>query len=194
MPRAQRERQMIDVAVALFAERGYVATAMDDIAERVGVSKPMLYEYFNSKEGLLIAAIRRARTDLLAVTEQAASDATSAEEALWKGLYAFFEFIEERRTEWSLLRHELALVGTSAAEEVEAIRRQQTEFNASLMRAYLPGVSDIEVEAAAEFLVGACERMALWAENYPEVTAADATGYTMDILWNGLGSKQPAGS
>ncbi|SNR80392.1 transcriptional regulator, TetR family [Haloechinothrix alba] len=190
MPRAQRERQMIDVAVALFAERGYVAASMDEIAERVGVSKPMLYEYFHSKEGLLIAAIRRARADLLARTENAASSALSAEEALWQGLLAFFQFIDERHAEWSLLRHELSLVGASAADEVEAIRRQQTEFNASLIRAYLPGVSDLEVEAVAEFLVGACERMAIWAERQEEVTPERATGLTMDILWNGLGNKQ----
>ncbi|MBA0125128.1 TetR/AcrR family transcriptional regulator [Haloechinothrix sp. YIM 98757] len=190
MPRAQRERQMIDVAVALFAERGYVAASMDEIAERVGVSKPMLYEYFHSKEGLLIAAIRRARADLLAATENAASSARSAEEALWQGLLAYFQFIDQRHAEWSLLRHELSLVGASAADEVEAIRRQQTEFNASLIRVYLPGVPDLEVEAVAEFLVGACERMAIWAERWDEVTPERATALTMEILWNGLGNRQ----
>lgn len=177
---------MIEVAVALFAERGYVAASMDELAERVGVSKPMIYEYFHSKEGVLIAAIRTARSELLTATERAARSAHSAYDALWQGLHAFFSFIEYRRAEWSLLRHEMSVVGASAAEEIEGIRRQQTEFNASLMRVYLPHASELQVEATAEFLVGACERMAVWAENNPEITPELATHYSLDILWNGL--------
>jgi AcrR family transcriptional regulator len=53
MPRAQREEQILGIAEEVFAERGFQATTMEDIAERVGVTKPLIYEYFGSKEGLL---------------------------------------------------------------------------------------------------------------------------------------------
>lgn len=181
---------MLDVAVEVFAERGYVATSMDEIAERVGVSKPMLYEYFTSKEGLLLASIREARTELRNRTQQAVVGATSGEDALRRGLRAFFEFIDKRRAEWSLLRHELSLIGGTAADEVEAIRKQQTELNSSLLREFLTGASELEIEASSEFLVGACERMAIWCERRDDVTPAMAAEFTMDILWGGLKSKQ----
>lgn len=190
MPRAQRERQMLDVAVQVFAERGYVATSMDEIAERVGVSKPMLYEYFNSKEGLLLATIRDARNELRRVTEQAVRQATSVREATESGLLAYFRFIQDRKDAWSLLRHEMAFLGTSASDEVEAIRTQQTEFNMMLVRAYVPDAPLDEAEAAAEILVGACERMAVWCERREDVTPEIATRYTMNILWGGLQSLQ----
>lgn len=190
MPRAERERQMLDVAVQVFAERGYVATSMDEIADRVGVSKPMLYEYFSSKEGLLLASIREARAELRGATEQAVIGATSGKDALHRGLRAFFEFIDQRRAEWSLLRHELTLIGGTAAAEVEAIRQQQTQLNASLLRVFLDAASDLEIEAAAEFLVGACERMAIWCEQRSDVTPQMAAEFTLDILWGGLKSKQ----
>ncbi|MFB9729441.1 TetR/AcrR family transcriptional regulator [Haloechinothrix salitolerans] len=186
MPRAERERQMIDVAVTTFAERGYVATSMDDIAERVGVSKPMLYEYFHSKEGLLLAAIREARTALRQATERAVTGATTGKEVLERGLLAYFRFMAERQDAWSLLRHELSFLGPVASEEVEAIRQQQTDFNMLLMRAHLTGASDEEVEAAAEILVGACERMAVWYERHDHATPELATQYTMNIIWNGM--------
>src|SRR3954452_13310994 len=107
MPRAERERQMVRIAGEVFAEHGYVAASMDEIAELVGVSKPMLYEYFHSKEGLLLACIRQSRAALREATEQATVGAVSAEDALRRGLLAFFVFIRERREAWSLLRHEM---------------------------------------------------------------------------------------
>ncbi|MGH3746792.1 MAG: helix-turn-helix domain-containing protein, partial [Micromonosporaceae bacterium] len=66
MPRADRERQMLAVAEQVFAERGYRDASMDEIAGRVGVTKPMLYAYFGSKEGLLLATIVKFGTDLTA--------------------------------------------------------------------------------------------------------------------------------
>jgi AcrR family transcriptional regulator len=149
MPRAERERQMIEVAERVFTERGYASASMDEIAELVGVSKPMLYEYF-------------------------------------RGLLAFFVFIRERREAWSLLRHEMALIGTPAADEIEQTRRQQTDLIAALMSGYFDSEDELRAEASAEFVVGACERLAIWCERFPEVTPEMATGYAMDMLWSGL--------
>jgi AcrR family transcriptional regulator len=189
MPRAQRERQMIEIAEAVFAERGYVSASMDEIAERVGVSKPMLYEYFHSKEGLLLACIRQSRAELREVTEHAVSGVSSAEEALRQGLLAFFEFIRERRQSWSLLRHEMALIGTPAADEIEATRHQQTDLIATLMSGYFDAGSTLAVEASAEFVVGACERLAIWCERHDEVTPERATEFAMALLWDGLADR-----
>jgi AcrR family transcriptional regulator len=186
MPRAERMRQMLEIAETVFAERGYAAASMDDIAERVGVSKPMLYEYFNSKEGLLLGCIRQSRAELRLVTEKSMVGAVDAEDALRRGLLAFFVFIRERRQAWSLLRHEMALTGTSAADEIEETRRQQTDLIAALMSSYFDSGSDLQVEASAEFVVGACERLAIWCERHDEVSPDAATGYAMDILWRGL--------
>ncbi|HVW40923.1 MAG TPA: TetR/AcrR family transcriptional regulator [Amycolatopsis sp.] len=186
MPRAERERQMIQVAEGVFAERGYAAASMDEIAERVGVSKPMLYEYFHSKEGLLLACIAQSRAELREVTEHAVAGAPSAEEALRRGLRAFFDYIRQRRQAGSLLRHEMTLIGSGASGEIDATRRQQTDLIAKLMEGYFDTGSPLRVEAAAEFVVGACERLAIWCERHEEVTPDRATDYAMDILWTGL--------
>lgn len=187
MPRAERERQMIEVAEAVFAEQGYVAASMDDIADRVGVSKPMLYEYFNSKEGLLLACIRQFRAALREVTEQAVADAAGPEDALRRGLYAFFAFIDEHRQSWSLLRHEMTLIGTSAAEEIEVTRQQQTNLIATLFGGYFAEAAGDAAEAHAEFVVGGCERLAIWCGSNEDVTPERATEYAMAILWGGFG-------
>ncbi|ASR37736.1 TetR family transcriptional regulator [Prauserella marina] len=186
MPRAQRERQMIEVAETVFSERGYTAASMDEIAERVGVSKPMLYEYFHSKEGLLLACIRDARAALRDTTKRSVADASTAEDAMRRGLHAFFVFIRERRQAWSLLRHEMTLIGTSAAEEIEATRQQQTDLIATLMSGYFDDSDPMRIAAAAEFVVGGCERLAILCERHEGLTPDTVTEYAMGLLWGGL--------
>lgn len=186
MPRAQRELQMIAVAEEIFAERGYQASSMDEIAERVGVSKPMIYEYFGSKEGLLVACIRQARSELLAATVTSVEGVTSAEDAMRRGLVAFFTFIDSHRRSWELLRQEAVVAGQAAMDEVEGIRQQQTEVNAALFASFLPDVPALELQAYAEIVVGACERLATWYVGRDDVTAEGAAAIIMRMLWVGL--------
>src|SRR5579871_1040504 len=77
MPRAQRERLILDVADQVFARDGYHSASMDEIARRSGVSKPMLYSYFGSKEGLYVACIDRNGQELVARLQQAFDPAAS---------------------------------------------------------------------------------------------------------------------
>lgn len=185
MPRAERERQMIEVAEEIFAERGFQATSMDDIAERVGVSKPMIYEYFGSKEGLLVACIRAAHAELLSVTLASVEGAGSAEEALRRGLTAFFAFIDSHRRSWKLIQVEVTVAGQSAVDEIEAVRQQQTAVNATLFASFLSDVPHSELEAYAEIVVGACERLASWYVQR-DMSAAAAAELIMRLVWFGL--------
>lgn len=177
---------MIEVAEEIFAERGYQATSMDEVAERVGVSKPMIYEYFGSKEGLLVACIRAARTELLAVTMASVEGVGSAEEALRRGLTAFFEFTDSHRRSWQLLQNEAAVAGPAAVAEIEAVRQQQTAVNTTLFASFLPDQPAAELEAYAEIVVGACERLALWYVQREGVSAGDAAELVMKLVWYGL--------
>lgn len=184
MSRADRERQMLDVAEEVFAEQGYASVSMEEIAVRVGVSKPMLYEYFGSKEGLLLATIARARGELGEVTARAVAEAGSAEDKLYSGYLAYFRFNEAHRRAWLVLLQEPVLGG--AAEEIEATRRQQTDLIISQMESLVPGRPRRALEAYAEIIVGACERLALWRMRNPDVTVEDAARHMMDLTWNGL--------
>src|SRR2546426_4993440 len=71
VPRAVREPQMLDAAVAVFAERGYHGASMDEIAAGAGGTKPMVYSYFGSKEDLYLACIDHAGTRLMEAGDQA---------------------------------------------------------------------------------------------------------------------------
>ncbi|RZT84548.1 TetR family transcriptional regulator [Pseudonocardia sediminis] len=180
--RSQRERQILDAAVDLFSEYGYAHASMDTVAERVGVTKPVLYTHFGSKEGLLLACISRARTELLDATTAAAAGASTPEDMLRRGTRAFFDHLDQRAAEWNLLYSE-ARVGADALEEVRA---QQTDFIATLLRAQSPETDEARLTGWAQVIVGACERLAVWRGQDSRVTSEQATEYVMDVVWTGL--------
>lgn len=177
---------MMGVAEEVFVERGYVATSMDEIAERVGVSKPMLYEYFGSKEGLLAACIRQARGELFTSTSTAALSAEGPEAMLRQGLTAYFSFIRDHGRSWALLRNEAAVVGQSALAEIEAGRAQQSELIIAAMTLYAPKPLPLDLKAAAEVIVGGCEQLAAWCEHHPEVSPEQAADLVMQLTWFGV--------
>jgi AcrR family transcriptional regulator len=187
MPRADREQQMMTVAEAVFAEHGYSASSMDEIAERVGVSKPMLYEYFGSKEGLLVACIRQVRAELHDLTAESVIGAESAEDALRRGLVTFFRYTDEHRRSWELLlRTEAAVVGPAAIAEIEAVRQEQVELHIALFSAYLPNADPRRLAASAEILRGACERLSVWYVQHDDVEPEEAAEHVMRMMWFGL--------
>ncbi|MFS2294370.1 MAG: TetR/AcrR family transcriptional regulator, partial [Actinomadura sp.] len=126
MSRAERERQMLDVAEEVFGERGYQATSMDEIAERCGVSKPMLYEYFGSKDGLLAACVGRSKAELLDVTQKAMAGATTPQDILWRGMVAYFEFMDAHGKSYAMLMREPMAASAETIEALESTRRQQS--------------------------------------------------------------------
>jgi AcrR family transcriptional regulator len=186
MSRADRERQMLDVAEEVFAEQGYRAASMDDIADRVGVSKPMLYEYFGSKDGLLSACIARCRTDLYDATQEAMAQAGSPEDLLWRGLLAYFTFADRHAHAMRVMAQEPMVLPPAAAGAIEATRRQQSGLAAALLAGFAPDAPPRAVEAYAEIIIGACERVSLWRVRHPEVTAEEAARYVTDFSWRGL--------
>src|SRR5215468_10811109 len=71
LPRSQRRRQLLDAALEVFVSQGYHAAAMDDIAERAGVSKPVLYQHFPGKLDLYLALLDQSVDELVATVRDA---------------------------------------------------------------------------------------------------------------------------
>ena len=118
LPRAERMEQTVAAAHALFAERGYAAVTMDGVAAAVGVTKPLLYNYFGNKEQLYLACLERAGDGLVATVVEAVGETTNPAEALSLGLHAFFDFVDDDRAAWAVLFDETLPAGGEIAEEV----------------------------------------------------------------------------
>src|SRR5579884_687753 len=123
MPRAERERLILDVAGSVFAHSGYHAASMDEIAELAGVSKPMLYAYFGSKEGLYVAYIDRTGRELLDRLLAAAKREDPPAVRLRARVAEFLAFVEQYRDGWRVLFSEVT-ASRPLADEVAQLRGQ----------------------------------------------------------------------
>ncbi|MGW2491860.1 TetR/AcrR family transcriptional regulator [Streptomyces sp. NPDC001606] len=194
MPRAVREQQMLDAAVRIFGQRGYMAASMDEIAELAGVSKPLVYLYLNSKEDLFTACIRREAAALTGAVRAAVRPGLSADRQLWDGLQAFFAHTAEHPDGWTVLHLQARTHGEPFAAEAAAMRAEIVAFVTRLVAVAAreahqdPDLPEHEVAGLAEALVGAAESLAAWANATPGVTARQSASTLMNFAWSGLGN------
>ncbi|MCZ0979988.1 TetR/AcrR family transcriptional regulator [Streptomyces diastatochromogenes] len=193
LPRAVRERQMVDAAVRCFARSGYQAASMDEIAELAGVSKPLVYLYLGSKEELFTTVIRREAGALLrAVAAGVGGDGVPPDERLWSGLLAFFTYAAEHQDSWVVLSRQARTHGEPFAGEAARMREEIVGFVAGLI-GEAAGEAEValggrDVEALAQALVGSAESLAGWANETSGVTAKEAAETLMNFAWAGLGN------
>jgi AcrR family transcriptional regulator len=165
MPRPEREAAMLEAAGEVFAAQGFHEASMDAIAALAGISKPMLYNYFGSKDGLYAAYIARSGTALLSALRSASSPEAPAHERLYHGVVAFLTYVEEHRAGWSVLHSEAVGRAGPATRSVVEIRARLAAIVSRVVGLELddPVVRD----ALAHAFVGAGEALANWWLDHP---------------------------
>jgi AcrR family transcriptional regulator len=99
----ERRRQLFDVALALFAERGYAAATMDDIAEAAGVTKPLVYQHFESKRALYLELMDVFSLQLISSIVTATADADGPRQQVEQGFAAYFGAMVDNEQAFRLL-------------------------------------------------------------------------------------------
>src|ERR1700727_676076 len=99
----QRRRQLVSVALELFARRGYRATTMDDIAEAAGVTKPLVYQHFSSKRALYLELVDSIAQDVLVAVRTGVERARGPRQQVEMGFAAYFRLVINREAEFRLL-------------------------------------------------------------------------------------------
>ena len=99
LPRPARRKQLLGAAQEVFVAAGYHAAAMDDIAERAGVSKPVLYQHFPSKLELYLALLDQHGDDLVAKVRTALGSTTDNRQRVEASITAYFDFVDGDDTE-----------------------------------------------------------------------------------------------
>ncbi len=189
LSRSDRMEQTLTAARTLFAEKGYAAVTMDEVAGEVGVTKPLLYNYFGNKERLYIACMERAGDALSATIGAAVSSTSSPGDALRAGVQAFFAFLDSDRAAWAVLFDETLPNGGDVAESIAGYRRQILDLVSIAMLEQIPTRgkrAQIEVEALSEALLGAAEALARWWLRTEAVSAPEAAELLISTIEPGL--------
>lgn len=176
VPREEREQRILDAATAEFGTRGYAFASLADIATSAGISKPMVYAYFGSRDGLYLAALHRAGEALVTAVADA-QQGTGPMRAL-RTLEAVFHTLEPRRHDWRVLYDE-TLPGESAVHlAARDYRRKLAHLGVAGTREVLAesGVDDeLDSSLLSAIWLGAVTSVIGWWLEHPEETAEAMT-------------------
>jgi AcrR family transcriptional regulator len=179
---------MIDAGTRLFAEHEYDAVSMEQIAQAADVSKPMVYAYFESKQGLFLACVEHWTQELMARLEQATPKHLAPDVRMWRGLLAVFAFIDEKPEAWSLLNPSGGQLAAGAARSREEI----TELLARLLRDAAvaqgvdPKVAREATEPMAHAIGAAVQAVAAWCQRGSSEPMERQALRLMNFIWMGL--------
>ena len=198
VPRADREDQIVRVASEVFGARGFAATSVAEIAEGAGISKPLIYNYFGSKEGLFSACLHRAGALLAEEMERIArGDAVGLARAL-RTLEGLFTLLEPQPWIWRLFFDPTVPRGEEGiAAEITLYTGRITALAdqgvAEMMR--LSGVDDpLDISALTSVWMSVADSLVTWWLDHPGETPASMTDRCVRLFEVVLGAPLPPGA
>lgn len=176
----------MNVAREVFADQGYYGAGMEEIAQRAGVTKPVLYQHFSGKKELYLALLDTDMTHLQMQVATALDSAETNHERIERGLEAYFTFIEQNTDSYRLLFRET--MGADA-EFREAIDRFRDAIAATVGRiiAEETRLPREESELLARGVMGMSEAAALWWIEDRRIDRGELVKDLTTLAWRGLG-------
>ncbi len=182
----ERREQLLDIGRSLFAQKGFDATSVEEIAQKAGVSKPVVYEHFGGKEGLYAVVVDREMRALLDSITGALTSQGHPRELLEHAAFALLDYVESSTDGFRILVRDspvaqstgtFASLISDAATQVEHI--MVSEFK---MRVFEPKFAPMY----AQMLVGMVALTGQWWLDARNPKKADVAAHLVNLAWNGL--------
>ena len=178
----ERRNQLVEVGRAVFAEKGYEATSVEEIAERARISKPIVYEHFGGKEGLYAVIIDREMEHVIAEISTAIAEGTPRERVEAASL-AFMRYVRDRPDGFAVLSRDAPSTTGLANLLAEVAERVGTVFRAEFKRA---GYDARSAPLYAQALIGMVTFVGQWWMEHPKMSAEEAASHIAALAWMGL--------
>jgi AcrR family transcriptional regulator len=178
VPRAEREQQIVAVAIDEFAERGYSGASMVAIATAAGISKPLIYQYFGSKDGLFLACLHQVAGALLGRLDQAEMSVDDTVASRIFALQAIFDALEPQRAAWKLLYDTTMPAEGPIAAAAGAYQARTQQLAAAGSERFLQarGEHDLrDTDILSTIWMGLVDNLVTWWLAHPEESAAAMT-------------------
>ena len=182
---------MLEVAGSVFAVRGFHDASMDEIAEAADISKPMLYNYFGSKEGLYFEYVDLSYRQIVAAIDEAVAESAAAgggpEQQLRTGVHAYYRYVGEHQDAFRVLFREMGDPGGKLAGQRHRLSRRVANAIDGILRGSGAGpTAHVSTDALAEAFLGAARSLADWWLDHSQVPADDIADQLMDLTIAGL--------
>ncbi|GAA2066284.1 TetR/AcrR family transcriptional regulator [Catenulispora yoronensis] len=181
----ERREQLIEIGRTLFAERGFDATSVEEIATKAGVSKPVVYEHFGGKEGLYAVVVDREMAKLLQMVTSGLTG-EHARELLEQAAFALLDYIESSTDGFRILVRD-SPVTTSTGNFASLISDIASQVEDLLgvhfkRRGYDPKLAPMY----AQMLVGMVALTGQWWLDVRKPPKAEVAAHLVNLAWNGL--------
>src|SRR5437588_5963201 len=182
----ERREQLLDVGRALFAEKGFEATSIEEIAARAGVSKPVVYEHFGGKEGLYAVVVDREMSDLLDRLTRALSSGhprTLVEQAA----LALLTYIEEQTDGFRILTRDSPVAAGAGGNFSSLLNDIASQVEHIMSREFATrGISTKLAPMYAQMLVGMVALTGQWWLEERKPKREEVAAHLVNLGWNGL--------
>ena len=184
LPAIERKEQVLDVALQVFATKGFHDSSMNDIAEAAGVTKPVVYQHYESKRALFLAIIDHVGDRMIDVLATATGGLTDGQAQVEAGTVAFFKWVERDKNAFKVLFDS----GTRNDDEFTiAIRRVLDRSAEAIAPLITINSNPIHLRTLAHAVAGASEGVARFLINNDIAFDGEKTGKQIaNLLWAGL--------
>jgi AcrR family transcriptional regulator len=193
LPRPARRTQLLGAAREVFVANGYHCAAMDDIAERAGVSKPVLYQHFPGKLDLYLALLDQHGDELVAAVRAALASTTDNKQRVAATIAAYFAFVDEDGGAFRLVFESDLTNDTAVRQRVERVTVECAEAISDVIREDT-GFSDEQAHLVAVGLTGMAEVGArYWLARRGTISREEAAQLVGALSWRGISGFPRAG-
>lgn len=192
LPGPERRKQLLEAARHAFAASGYHETSMNDIARVAGVTKPVVYQRFESKRDLYREVLEDVGERLQAAVFKTAAAATTPREQVEAGFSAYIDFVQKDPDGFKLLFSGASREDTAWAEIADGVERSIASNIAALLE--VDGMSQLHRQTLAYGIVGMAESMVRHWQNdgIDRIDPADLLSDLTALAWTGLRGLEPS--
>jgi AcrR family transcriptional regulator len=190
MSREARAAQLLDVAEELFASRGFEGTSMEDIARAAGVTRPMVYTHYPSKDAVFLACVRRARGELetgIREPEVMIEAGADVGVVMQRAGEIFFDLLERDPERWMVLFNPSTALSRELSQQLAETRTHTIERIAEMVRHFSSGDAEQDV-AFAYAISGVGEQLGRWWLQNPQIPKARLVQLYRDFITSGISS------
>lgn len=187
LPRTARKAQLLHVALDVFAESGYHAAAMDEIAERAGVSKPVLYQHFPGKLDLYLALLETSVDTVINGVKSALDSTQDNRRRVQATMELWYDYVADSRAAFRLVfeadltsdprvRELVERVTEESAQAIAEVIREDTNLSppaSHLLAAGLVGIGHVSARS--------------WMSSDSELSRDEAVQLAAGLAWRGIG-------
>ncbi len=189
MSASERREQLIDVARGLFAQKGFEGTAIEEIASRAKVSKPVVYEHFGGKEGLYAVIVDRELSGISATITEALGSSSSPSVVVERAALALLTYIEDSPDGFRILSSGSDRAAGTYSTLLADVAIQVSGILASQFSDH--GLDPRTAPLYAQMLVGIVSSPAWWWLENRAMTKEEVAAHMVNLAWNGLRAMEP---